>query len=109
HYIGHHLNALFNNVYLATDPSSKTRLGGENANLLTRWLNSGRRRQRIDIHNDPTIEQVDYQPPVNTTALPGSGPAPTIKVAKYPLPPDKRIVSGFMWSVSPLQLDPGYP
>jgi hypothetical protein len=109
HYIGHHLNPLFNNVYLATDPSSKTQLGGENANLLTRWLNSQRRRERIDIHNDPTIEQVDYTPPVNTTALPGNGPAPTIKVAKYPLPPEKRVGSGFMWSVSPVQLDPGYP
>jgi hypothetical protein len=108
-YIGHHLNPHFNNVYMAFDSSSKARLGAENANLLTRWLHALRRRTRVDISNDPTIPTMDYTPPVNTTALPGSGPAPTIKISKYPLTPEVRIGQGFLWSCSPFELNPGYP
>ncbi len=107
-YIGHHLNAHFNNMYLTFDASSKAALGAENANLLTRWLHALRRRTRVDLHNDPTIPEVAYTPPVNTVSLPGSGPAPTIMIAKYPLAPDVRIGTGFMWSESPCQLDPGF-
>ena len=109
HFIGHHLNAHYNNTYLAFDPASKARLAAENENLLTRWLSWPRRRIRNDLHDDPTIEQVDYTPPLQPGSLYPQGNEPTIKVSKYPLPPDRRIGSGFMWSVSPNQLDPGYP
>ncbi len=107
HYIGHHLNAHFNNTYLAFDPASKPRLAAENVNLLSRWLGSPRRRQRVDLHGDPSIEKVWYTPPLDAGALAGQPPKP-IQIAKYPLPPDQRIGSGNMWTVSPCQLDPGY-
>jgi hypothetical protein len=104
HYIGHHFNAHFNNMYLAFDPASKPRLGAENTNLLSRWLQWPRRRQRVDLHGDPTIPKIMYTPPLGAVA----NPQP-IEIAKYPLPPDQRIGSGFTWSVSPCQLDPGFP
>ena len=109
HYIGHHLNAHFNNTYLAFDPASRARLGAENENLLSRWLSWPRRRQRVDLHGDPTIEKVDFTPPLDPGSLYPAGHQGTVQIAKYPLPPDQRIGSGFMWSVSPCQLDPGYP
>ena len=105
HYIGHHLNAHFNNVYLAFDASSKARLGAENENLLSRWLLWPRRRERVNLHGDPTIEKTTFTQQTDATGGHGTN---TIEIAKYPLPPDKRIGSGFMWSVSPCQLDPGF-
>ena len=108
HFIGHHLNAHFNNTYLAFDPASKARLGPENENLLSRWLLWPRRRQRVDLHGDPSIPKIDYTPVFDPSVLLGTPPA-TTQIAQYPLPPDQRIGSGFMWSVSPCQLDPGYP
>ena len=109
HYIGHHLNAHFNNTYLAFDPASKARLGAENENLLSRWLLWPRRRQRVDLHGDPSIEKVLFTPPLDPGALYPAGHTAPFEIAKYPLPPDQRIGSGFMWSVSPCQLDPGFP
>lgn len=109
HYIGHHLNAHFNNTYLAFDPASRARLGAENTNLLSRWLAWPRRRQRVSLHDDPTIEKVLYTPPLDPGSLYPAGHTAPFEIAKYPLPPDERIGSGFMWSVSPCQLDPGFP
>ena len=107
HYIGHHLNAHFNNVYLAFDPSAVARLGAENTNLLSRWLLWPRRRPGVDLHGDASIEKMQYTAPLNAAASVGLAPK-TKEIAKYPIAPDRRIGSGFMWSVSPCQLDPGF-
>ena len=104
HYIGHHWNAYFNAMYLAFDPASKARLGAENTNLLSRWLLWPRRRQRVDLHGDPSIPKTTYTPPLGAVA----NPQP-IEIAKYPLPPDQRIGSNNMFEMSPCQLDPGFP
>ena len=104
HYIGHHLNAYFNALYLAFDPASRAALGAENTNLLSRWLNWPRRRQRVDLHGDPAIPKTTYTPPLGAVA----NPQP-VEIAKYPLPPDQRIGDNNMFSSSPVRLDPGFP
>jgi hypothetical protein len=97
-------------VYLAFDPASRGALGAENTNLLSRWLQWPRRRWRVDLHGDPTIPKMQYTPPLNGSALLGLGSPPAaVEIAKYPLSPDQRIGAGFTWTVSPCQLDPGYP
>ncbi len=110
-FIGHHQNALLNGFYYAADPGSKAALGAENENLLTRWLRMPRRKFRIDLTNDPTIEKIPYTLPLNPALLyPGGGSSPqTILIAKSPIPVEKRIAAGFQWSVSPQRLTLGYP
>ncbi len=110
-HIGHHQNALLNGFYLAADPSSAARLGEENRNLLTRFLRQPRRKIVVDLTGDPTIEKVDWRPPVNLNAFaPGGSAAPsTVRIARYPIPVERRVAAGYAWTVSPFRLSSGYP
>ncbi len=110
-FIGHHQNALFNDFYLAADPASKAALGAENKNLLTRFLRGPRRKIVVDIRGDPSIAQIPFTLPIDPNILyPDPNPSPvTIQIAKYPVPVEKRVSAGFMWSVSPCRLTPGFP
>ena len=104
-FIGHHQNAHFNSVYLAADPASRDRLGAENQNVLTRLLRQPRRKIRVDISGDPTIQHMVYTPFVDPAlAFLAPTPAAPVVIATYPIPVEKRVSSGFAWSVPPSRL-----
>lgn len=109
-FLGHHQNAFFNCFYFAANPALKPSLGAENAALLTHYLKRPRRKITVAV-TDPSIETIDYTLPLDPNLLyPGGSQAPTtIKIAKRPIPIEKRVMAGFLWSVSPCQLTPGYP
>ncbi|GIW72985.1 MAG: hypothetical protein KatS3mg102_2527 [Planctomycetota bacterium] len=109
-FIGHHQNALLNGFYLAADPGSRSALGAENENLLSRWLRMPRRKIVTDLTGDPTIEKMWYTPPTDPAFLLGSGtPSSAVLIAKSPIPLEKRLAAGSQWTVSPQRLTMGYP
>jgi hypothetical protein len=102
--IGHHQNAHFDMCTAGSDPSLAPAMRQDMQSMLALWLKRPRRYLSWDLTNDPSVDKVNYTPPLAAGATSLSGPTTTQLIAKYPLPIPKRHATDFTWQREPIKL-----
>ncbi|MHC4391929.1 MAG: hypothetical protein ACYS22_11525 [Planctomycetota bacterium] len=104
--VGHHMNGWFDSVYAFLVPARAQIFGPVVESELQHWALRSRRRQPVDLTNDPAIIAVPYTSSLlstNSVAGATSG-AQTIQVALHPIPIEKRGYTDFVWQRGPFGL-----
>jgi hypothetical protein len=101
--LAHHLQAHFNMCTIGIAPWQSAEVGPETKSLLRLFLKRNRRNVAFTVTG---VETVSYTPPsVNfLSGVEGVISQGTSTVAKYPLPPDKRTSTDFLWQRDPFRL-----
>ena len=107
--IGHHGNAYFETIDAAVDPTLAAANAPKVLDELRRCVTRPRRYFTVQNSTDPAIAQDDYFVPLSHVKSPtgGTGTVGPIKkrIAKYPLPVEKRCATDFLWQRDPFKLD----
>jgi len=96
--LAHHLQAHFNMCTVGIAPWQALQIGPETRTLLRLFLKRPRRHVNVSVSG---VETVPYTPPGVESglfgALDSNAPTGPSTISKYPLPPDKRPSTDFLW------------
>lgn len=102
--VGHHQNAHFDMCTAGSDPALAPAIRQDMQSMLALWLKRPRRYLSWDLSNDPTIDKVNYVPPIAAGATSLTAPSSSQLIAKHPLPIPKRHSTDFTWQREPIKL-----
>jgi hypothetical protein len=101
--LGHHLQAHFNMCEIGVAPWQSPTFGPETKTLLRLFLKRHRRNVSFVVND---VETAVYTPPSlgSFGGLEGAPSTEPMVISKFPLPPDKRPATDFLWQRDPFRL-----